>query len=119
MFGLANTKELLSFVLKLYSGNFIIDSESSINSSISPNANNSIDSAAFSLIPSGRNNKISGSISSSVILGGENNLMQHTGSFILGNNLTSSADQTTLIENLTVSGSTTFKNSKLLLQSKI
>ena len=57
-------------------------------------------------IGGGRDNTISGSRSS--ILGGENNRIDHIDSFIIGSNLTSSADCTTFMNNLVVEGTGSF-----------
>ena len=57
-------------------------------------------------IGGGKDNTISGSRSG--ILGGENNNVNHNDSFIIGSNLTTTADETTFMNNLVVEGTGSF-----------
>ena len=61
-------------------------------------------STSRNFIGAGQCNTISGSSLDSAILAGKNNLLQHSNSFILGSNITSSAEDTTYVNNLDVEG---------------
>ena len=90
--------------------NTIAGSSNAYNAIVS-GENNTITSSYSStlghnFIGGGRGNTISGSRGS--ILGGENNRIDHIDSFIIGSNLTSSADCTTFMNNLVVEGTGSF-----------
>ena len=63
-----------------------------------------IDADGYNLIGNGRFHQITGSVSGSAILAGEYNQIKHSNSFILGSNITSSAEDTTYVNNLDVEG---------------
>jgi hypothetical protein len=67
-------------------------------------SNNIVSTVKNSVIGGGRFNDISAGSDYGGILGGEYNLLQHARSFILGANITSSAANTTFVENMNVSG---------------
>jgi|GEM_PF-4916454 len=68
-------------------------------------SNNIVSTVKNSVIGGGRFNDISAGSDYGGILGGEYNLLQHARSFILGANITSSAANTTFVENMNVNGS--------------
>ena len=62
----------------------------------------------YSFIGAGHNNTISGSSDNySGIVGGKENHISHSNSFIVGSNISSSIDCTTYVNNLTITGSAT------------
>ncbi len=90
--------------------NTIAGSSNAYNAIIS-GENNTITSSLSStlrhnFIGGGKDNLISGSCSS--ILGGHDNIINHNNSFIIGSNLTSTADCTTFMNNLVVEGTGSF-----------
>ena len=63
-----------------------------------------IDANGYNLIGNGKFHQITGSISGSAILGGAYNKIEHSNSFIIGSDITSSAECTTFMNNLDVEG---------------
>ena len=79
---------------------------------------NEVDDPSGSAIIAGNNNLLGGHRSG--IFAGQNNIINHNNSFILGSGITSTADNTTYVENLNVSGQlTTLQLTSSIVSSSI
>lgn len=110
-----NTQYGANTVTGLFAGvlNGFNNDVSGSGSTVANGEDNDIDSD-FSFIGSGWNNKIALTADYGAILGGSNNNLNHTNSFIVGTDITSHAENFTYVNNLSVLGKIYGDGSSLL-----